>query len=797
MSKRQTESPSSTASRTAFRTMESLEQRVLFDTTIDTGYGWKITYPDGVQMNQSDFTMLPGGHLRVRETINDTRSNKPLYFQRTTPWGSNPVAQFFALDISAHNNTGGPSNKVQLMLVDFGDFKAGPDSNHPRWAHFHVNPGRTFTHFSTVTPSSPFPGGPMQVVELSSGEVPAGQTLQLGGGENGFRMHFGTSYPSTSFSLFQALYWETKADRLEANDTPGTATNLGTVSYREERELTLHLKHGSKDVDYYKFTPSITGLATIDLSFINAQGNIDLAVLDGSQNVLKSSATSGDYEVVNLDVQAGNTYYVKVSAANGSSSQRKYDLTISNSRAPLPPEINLFKFDGTQIPFVSTEVFDLGSVVQNSSGGGAMQFVVKNDGEANLSLGLGAVPDGFVVEGLKTSLACGDSDVFTVRIDSSKSPATRSGRLIITNNDPDEGAPVHPGFGLNLKGTVTPVYQPKPEINLFRMDGSQIPFVSTQVFDLGSVMQSATSGGSMEFKIRNDGDAVLSLSLKATPEGFVVTGLASSINPGQQSVFTVRIDSSKSSGTRTGRLVIANNDPDESNPGFGLNLKGKIEALPPPKATIRGRVFNDQNADGRNNAGDRAAGGVTVFLDDDGDGSLDAGETSTRTDSSGNYSFEDLDEGSYRVAVARRTGWRSTSPSARLVELNESQNRSGLDFGMTQRAKVGGRLFNDRNGNGKRDGKEKYLAGWRIFFDADRDGKLDAGEQVVTTNSKGSWAFNALPAGKRQLRVLPPVDSALALSGSWRPTTPAKGAMNLQLSSGQVVSDKLFGVKLL
>ncbi len=80
-------------------------------------------------------------------------------------------------------------------------------------------------------------------------------------------------------------------------------------------------------------------------------------------------------------------------------------------------------------------------------------------------------------------------------------------------------------------------------------------------------------------------------------------------------------------------------------------------------ATISGTVFNDLNADGVKNTGESGQSGWTVYLDADGNGQLDTGETTATTAADGSYSFGGLAAGTYAVAEVQRPGWQQTSPA--------------------------------------------------------------------------------------------------------------------------------------
>ncbi len=86
-----------------------------------------------------------------------------------------------------------------------------------------------------------------------------------------------------------------------------------------------------------------------------------------------------------------------------------------------------------------------------AQGGAPFQrtFTVRNDGDLALNLGSMNVPAGFtLVEGLPSSLAAGEEDTFTVRLDADIA-GTKSGHLSFTTNDDDE-----PLFNFRVLGKV-------------------------------------------------------------------------------------------------------------------------------------------------------------------------------------------------------------------------------------------------------------------------------------------------------------------------------------------------------
>ena len=101
--------------------------------------------------------------------------------------------------------------------------------------------------------------------------------------------------------------------------------------------------------------------------------------------------------------------------------------------------------------------------------------------------------------------------------------------------------------------------------------------------------------------------------------------------------------------------------------------------------TIEGMVWLDRDLSGDRNGGESGLARFLVFLDDDGNGSHDAGEVLTFTNSEGSYSFAGLDGGrSYTVTQALPFGWSNVAPG-----LPSSAPRSAtLPVSRTTAAKV-------------------------------------------------------------------------------------------------------------
>ncbi len=130
-------------------------------------------------------------------------------------------------------------------------------------------------------------------------------------------------------------------------------------------------------------------------------------------------------------------------------------------------------------------------------------------------------------------------------------------------------------------------------------------------------------------------------------------------------------------------------------------------------ASVGDFVWLDSDGDGFQDVGETGINGVRVYLDMNGNGAFDsATEPSSITASGGAYSISGLVAGTY---TARVDG--STLPAGMIITydlaggldgvatfmLSPSQARTDLDFGYTQPVAIGDRVWNDLNANGVQD----------------------------------------------------------------------------------------------
>jgi len=165
---------------------------------------------------------------------------------------------------------------------------------------------------------------------------------------------------------------------------------------------------------------------------------------------------------------------------------------------------------------------------------------------------------------------------------------------------------------------------------------------------------------------------------------------------------------------------------------------------------IHGSKWHDLDGDGVWDGEESGLEGWTIYLDQNQNDQLDAGETSTTTDVDGSYSFTSLPAGTYVVAEVLQTDWEQTYPgvATHTVALSATQVVQDVDFGNRQiPGQISGSEWYDADQDGVRDGGEPGLAGWIIYLDQNQNDQRDAGETWTATDSNGDYSFAELPPG--------------------------------------------------
>jgi subtilisin-like proprotein convertase family protein/uncharacterized protein (DUF2141 family) len=190
--------------------------------------------------------------------------------------------------------------------------------------------------------------------------------------------------------------------------------------------------------------------------------------------------------------------------------------------------------------------------------------------------------------------------------------------------------------------------------------------------------------------------------------------------------------------------------------------------------------------------------GNYVWLDEDGDGDQDAGETgipnmkvdlcsdsactsilaTTYTDANGGYLFPDLSAGTYYVRTTPAAGLNATydengtgTLNITTVSLSPGEEHLTADFGYnwntasetnnnTGTAAIGDKVWVDIDGDGFQDAEEIGIYNVSVqLITAGTDGVIGTGDDVVsattTTDYNGNYLFDGLTAGSYAVKINP------------------------------------------
>jgi hypothetical protein len=126
-----------------------------------------------------------------------------------------------------------------------------------------------------------------------------------------------------------------------------------------------------------------------------------------------------------------------------------------------------------------------------------------------------------------------------------------------------------------------------------------------------------------------------------------------------QTVTVTAVDDTVTEGSHT---TIINHTVSSSDTNYnGLTIPAVNVGIQDNDAELKGTIWNDLDGNTINNSEPKLSG-WTVYLDSNNNNQLDTGETSTQTDTNGNYSFTNLRPGTYTVAQIIQTGWQQTYP---------------------------------------------------------------------------------------------------------------------------------------
>ncbi|MDP2335268.1 MAG: SdrD B-like domain-containing protein [Bacteroidota bacterium] len=211
----------------------------------------------------------------------------------------------------------------------------------------------------------------------------------------------------------------------------------------------------------------------------------------------------------------------------------------------------------------------------------------------------------------------------------------------------------------------------------------------------------------------------------------------------------------------------------------GQNLTGLDfgNRLIPQTGSICGSKFNDLNGNGRRDDGEPVLSGWNILLSG-------AAEMNVLTNEKGEYCFDNLKPGTYKIGEENRLGWLQMKPvgGSYNVVLAAGDHLIDQDFGNmldSKPASICGIKFNDLNGNGSQDLNEPGLPNWTINL-------TGSATMTAITNGKGKFCFTGLKAGAYTVSE---VNQPL-----WHQTAPRPtGTYTITLISGEYLENQNFG----
>ena len=204
--------------------------------------------------------------------------------------------------------------------------------------------------------------------------------------------------------------------------------------------------------------------------------------------------------------------------------------------------------------------------------------------------------------------------------------------------------------------------------------------------------------------------------------------------------------------------------------------------------TIAGRFCFDLNGDGYCSQVERGLTVRIILILLDGRSPDGGGQLEVTTDAEGNYVFENVPIGSYRLLAQPVDNTVATTPLEIPVSVGDQQSTS-VQFGVAPSASVSGVVFADTDGNGSQSDAETGLAGIEVKL-------MSGGAQVATTttNINGQYQFDNIESSNSYNAVITVPDSLVATTATDQSIAPGSsanfGLRNTGTLSGVVYRDQ-------
>ena len=295
----------------------------------------------------------------------------------------------------------------------------------------------------------------------------------------------------------------------------------------------------------------------------------------------------------------------------------------------------------------------------------------------------------------------------------------------------------------------------------------------------GKVFNDANGNGVQDAGEPGIGDVTIKLldSQGATAQTDTTDGDGSyrfsGVTPGNYTVLETDPTGYSSTTSNSAAVVVTSGGSGSAN--FGDREQG----------TVSGKVFNDMDGSGIQDAGEPGISGVSVKLLNNAGSAVQ----SVTSDGNGSYSFTSVDPGNYTVLETDPTGYSSTTSNSVAVVV-ASGGSGSANFGDQEQGTVSGKVFNDLNGNGLQDTGENGIGGVTVELLDDQGSNVQTGATV----GDGSYLFSSVAPGLYMVRETDPEGYASTTNNTASVSVGAAGSATACFGDRKqgIVSGKVF-----
>lgn len=210
---------------------------------------------------------------------------------------------------------------------------------------------------------------------------------------------------------------------------------------------------------------------------------------------------------------------------------------------------------------------------------------------------------------------------------------------------------------------------------------------------------------------------------------------------------------------------------------------------------VSGTLFVDANTNGSYDAqDDTLLENWNVYIDENSNGDFDIGEEHTSTNAQGEWSFSNMNSGTYDVRVIVQNGYEIASPvlGVHSYALGVGQVVNGEIFTVAElpaptNSVISGFVYDDANGNGAKDVGETGRQHVEIYLDINNNGEYDQGDVLQLTGQAGGYSFTNLAAGAYRVRINPPGNAVVG--------APLSGLRSLTADGSTTYDNTNFGLR--